>query len=304
MPNYSEDEDYFIAVAYTNVTVDPIRGVGQKGENFWMQVNDKFCMFQQKELVESGQHIQVQTKDPVKQRWKKRIAKSVRLWNKHYKQLKGMNKSRWNEEKYVEEASNLYKGETGKLFCFKKCVSVLHKLPKFDPKVIVGATSSPRNVPGDDSSADDNDNNEDVTIVRKKAKLNNDVTPQGSNMQRPAMGMKAKLMKKFEDASEAVAASPFDFLDSNNGSNILANMSNATKDLVEVAFKANASLKRNELRMRIHGKWMKTVTMYMSCQKQDMALMLMLNIQDDDDQAASNSNSPPRTIARATLCLP
>jgi hypothetical protein len=35
MPNCPEDEDYFKAVAYTNVTVDPIRGVGQKGENFW-----------------------------------------------------------------------------------------------------------------------------------------------------------------------------------------------------------------------------------------------------------------------------
>ncbi len=34
-----------------------------------------------------------------------------------------------------------------------------------------------------------NDNNEDVTIVRKKAKVNNDVPPQGSNMQQP-MGMK------------------------------------------------------------------------------------------------------------------
>jgi hypothetical protein len=65
MPNYSEDEDYFIAVAFTNVTVDPIRGVGQKGENFWTRVHDKFCMLQQKELVESGQHIQVQTKDSI-----------------------------------------------------------------------------------------------------------------------------------------------------------------------------------------------------------------------------------------------
>jgi hypothetical protein len=41
--------------------------------------------------------------------------------------------------------------------------------------VVVGATSSPRNVHGDDSTADDNDDNEDVTIVRKKAKVNNDV---------------------------------------------------------------------------------------------------------------------------------
>jgi hypothetical protein len=35
MPNYSEDEEHFIAVlAHTNVTMDPIRRVGQKGENF------------------------------------------------------------------------------------------------------------------------------------------------------------------------------------------------------------------------------------------------------------------------------
>jgi hypothetical protein len=129
--------------------------------------------------------------------------------------------------------------------------------------------------------------------------VNNDVPPQGSNMQRP-MGMKkAKLMKKFEDAaSVAVAASPFDSL-SNDGSNILADMSNATKDLV-LAFKANASLKRDELRMRTHDKWMKMATMYMSCGMQDMALMMMQKIQDDDDQATSN-NSPPTIIAKAAL---
>jgi hypothetical protein len=45
------------------------------------------------------------------------------------------------------------------------------------------------------------------------------------------MGMKkAKLMKKFEDLLVAVAALPFDSLVSNSGSNILADMSNATKD--------------------------------------------------------------------------
>jgi hypothetical protein len=127
----------------------------------------------------------------------------------------------------------------------------------------------------DDSSADDDDeDNGNIAIVKKKAKVNNDVPSlQGSNMQRP-MGMKkAKLMKKFEDASVAVAALPFDSL-YNNGSNILADMSNATKDLV-VAFKANASLKRDELRMRTQDKWMKMATMYMSCGKQDMALMMM-----------------------------
>jgi hypothetical protein len=122
-------------------------------------------------------------------------------------------------------------------------------------------------------------------------------------MQQP-MGMKkAKLMKMFENLSVAVAvaALPFDSLVFNKGSNILANMLNATKDLV-VAFKTNASLKHNELRMRTHDKWMKMATMYMSCGKQDMALMMMQKIQDDNNQAVSNSSSPTRTIARAALC--
>jgi hypothetical protein len=94
--------------------------------------------------------------------------------------------------------------------------------------------------------------NKDVTIVSKKAKVNNDVPPQGSNMQQP-MGMKkAKLMKKFEDASVTVAALPIDDLVSNKGSNIQADMPNATKDLV-VAFKAQAYLKPDESQMRTHG---------------------------------------------------
>ncbi len=175
---------------------------------------------------------------------------------------------------------------------------MLHKLPKFDPMVVVGLSLSPRIMHIDDSSADDDEDNGDIAIVRKKAKVNNDVPPQGSNMEQPEGMKKAKLLKKFEDASVAVAASPFDSL-SNNGSNILADNSNATKDLV-VAFKASASLKRDELWMRTHDKWMKMATMDMSCGKQDMALMMMQKIQFDDDQATSN-NSPPTTIARAAL---
>jgi hypothetical protein len=77
-------------------------------------------MLQQKELVESGQHVQVQTKeDSTEQRWKKRTAESVQRWNKHHKKLKGMNKSGWNEEKYVRQASKSYKGETGELFALR-----------------------------------------------------------------------------------------------------------------------------------------------------------------------------------------
>jgi hypothetical protein len=52
-----------------------------------------------------------------------------------------MNRSGWSEHKYVEEASNLCKGETGEIICFKLCVPVKHKLPKLDLIMVVEATS-------------------------------------------------------------------------------------------------------------------------------------------------------------------
>jgi hypothetical protein len=122
--NYSEYEDYLIAMAFVHVTVDPIKGVGQKSETFWTRVHEKFCLLQQKELAIIGHDIYIRTRDSIEQRWKKRISKNVQLWNKHYRQLKGMQKSGWNEDKYVEEASALYKSHTGETFRFAKCVPV------------------------------------------------------------------------------------------------------------------------------------------------------------------------------------
>ena len=75
--NYSEDEDYLIAMAFVHVTVDPIRGVGQKSETFWMRVHEKFCLLQEKELAVIGHDIYDRTRDSIEQRWKKRISKSV-----------------------------------------------------------------------------------------------------------------------------------------------------------------------------------------------------------------------------------
>jgi hypothetical protein len=69
--NYSEDEDYSIAMAFVHVTVDPIRDVGQKSETFWTRVHEKFCFLQQKELAVIGFDIIVRTRDSIEQRWKK-----------------------------------------------------------------------------------------------------------------------------------------------------------------------------------------------------------------------------------------
>ena len=93
-PIFLENKGYLIAVAFVSVTFDPIRGVGQKSDNVWIRVHEKFCLLQQKEL---GSDTYTRNKDLTEQRWKKRINRNVQLWSKHYQQLKGMNKkSGWN----------------------------------------------------------------------------------------------------------------------------------------------------------------------------------------------------------------
>ena len=75
--NYSEDEDYLIACAYVNVSVDPIKGVGQKADTFWTRVLKKYVILSEKYLANNGVEIPVQNKDSIEQRWKKKISKSV-----------------------------------------------------------------------------------------------------------------------------------------------------------------------------------------------------------------------------------
>ena len=115
-----------------------------------------------------------------------------------------MNKSEWNKDKYVEEASALYKSDTGDIFRFAKCVlPVLHKLPKLDPMVVVPPAEKLSSPQCDDGffSCDNKDDVLETGETRKKEPVvNNRVPPEGSNLERP-MGMKkAKLIKKLEDA--------------------------------------------------------------------------------------------------------
>ena len=70
--NYSEDEDYLIACAYVNVSVDPIKGVGQKSETFWTRVLEKYVILSEKYHFENGVEIPVRNKESIEQRWKKK----------------------------------------------------------------------------------------------------------------------------------------------------------------------------------------------------------------------------------------
>jgi hypothetical protein len=89
-PNYSEGEDFIIACAYVNVTADPIRGVGQKSDNFWNRVHDRFGILSEEHNVKNGIEIPMRNSLSLEQRWKKKISKCVQLWDKFYRQLKSV----------------------------------------------------------------------------------------------------------------------------------------------------------------------------------------------------------------------
>lgn len=95
-----------------------------------------------------------------------------------------MSKIGWNKKKYVEGASNLYKVETGEIFCFARCVPVLHKVPKFGSMVNAPLTSH------DNDTSSQNEEVHEVHLIasraiptRTKKKENNHIPPQESNME-------------------------------------------------------------------------------------------------------------------------
>ena len=170
VPNYLEVEDMLIAKAYVHAMLDPFKGTGQKKTSFYNKVYDRFKLLQQSTLKEN--EIIPWTSKSIKQHWRRHISRGVQLFNKFYHQLKNDNKSGWNEEKYMFEASEKYAKETGEKFQFQKCVPILHGLPTFDPKL-----ASSRKI------------NKDV---------NNSEPPQGSAMERPIGSRKAKYLEKIE----------------------------------------------------------------------------------------------------------
>ncbi len=174
-----------------------------------------------------------------------------------------MQKSGWNEDKHIKEASALYKSDTGETFRFAKCAPILHKLPKFDPMVLAPTkASSPQSTNLDTlhSTGPDDDDKEFIPESAHKKKVtlvNNSAPPQESNMKRP-MGMKkAKLIKKLEDSGVLSSVAPrlltdlFDTRNAEEQSKMMADMLSATKGLVSV-LKAATSNKQDELRMRTH----------------------------------------------------
>jgi hypothetical protein len=295
--NYSEDEDYLIACAYVNVSVDPIKGVGQKSEAFWTRVLEKYVLLSEKYLSENGVEIPVRNKESLEQRWKKKISKSVQLWNKFYKQVKSLPRSGWNEDNYIEEAGKLYQAEVGEPFKCAKCVPVVHKLPKFDPMItssVVSHSSSPRDVADDDGS---NPSTGDVVSTPPRPRnVTNTAPAQGSKLARPLGMKKAKKLAKLEQSARNQRATVTSSVAASASAETLledkTEMIGVTKELVAV-FKANTMLKEKDLQARQEERLMRMAEMYMSAGQKEKALALLAKI---EESASAISADVPSAI--------
>ena len=294
--NYSEDEDYLIACAYVNVSVDPIRGVGQKSDTFWTRVLEKYVLLSEKYLSDNGVEIPVRNKESIEQRWKKKISKTIQVWNKFYKQVKSVPRSGWNEDDYIAEAGNLYREEVGEPFKCAKCVPIVHKLPKFDPMLSNVARLSTGN-PDDDSDADTTSD-----LVRKdaaKKKETNAAPAQGSNLARPVGMKKAKKLAKLEQSAmkQRANVSPLPGPTSSTAASASAaallqdksEMLGVTKELVAV-FRASTMLKTKDLNARQEERWMRMAEMYMAAGEKEKALATLAKI--EESTSASGAGMP------------
>jgi hypothetical protein len=300
--NYSEDEDYLIACAYVNVSVDPIKGVGQKADTFWTRVLEWYVILSEKYLADNGVEVPVRNKDSIEQRWKKKISKSVQVWNKFYRQLKSAKRSGWNEDNYIEEAGNLFKEEVGKPFKYAKCVPILHKLPKFDPMIVMNnsSPSSHLGIGADDDSSTSHQSHvvttTPPTVVSKegqtKKNVNNSAPAKGSKMTRPIGMKKAKKLAKLEEetarkkqsVASGVASMPATFATATES------IMGVTQDLV-AAFKANTVLKQQDLQARREDKWMRMAELYFSCGEKGKALALLAR-----SECTGPADVPPSSI--------
>jgi hypothetical protein len=280
--------------------------VGQKSEAFWTRVLEKYLLLTEKHLSDYGAELPVRNSASLQQRWKKKIAYQMQLWNKFYRRIKSVKRSGWNEDNYVEEASKLYQEEVGKTFGLEKCVDVLHKLPKFDPMVSGTEESSTPVVAGSDDTSDednyfDTKTDEDDAMSKrtsrsstgsnKKRRVNNSEPAQGSKISRPIGMKKAKKLAKLE-AEERSRNFPLATAGAVEASNGIATIA---KELVAV-FKTNATMKQQDIDSRRDKKWMKMAAMYFKIGQKEKGMALLARIEEAEEGRHTSATIESSTI--------
>ena len=190
--NFKPHEDVWICQGYVNASTCPIVGCNQHGDAFWAKVGKNFNTLStewHKEQAEAkGEEVQItgvtRTFESLKNRWSRHISKETQYWNSHYKTVLEKKESGKSEEDLIVDANNLYVQFRGKPWRYGSCVTILHQLPKFNPKLNFGEEESD----DDDPNAAGEDG-----LKRSHNTIGN---PMGTNLPRPMGSKKAKALKK------------------------------------------------------------------------------------------------------------
>ena len=116
------EADLHLAHAWVAASDDPIVGNYQDGKTFWQSVQAAYSKLSATNEERSKQGLQGRWAD---------INKKVTKFNGTYLQLKKVQRSGYNEEKYVEDALALFLEEEGERFTFLSCWQYLKDKPKW-----------------------------------------------------------------------------------------------------------------------------------------------------------------------------
>ena len=128
---WTEDEDIAACKGFVNITMDPVVGSGQKGDQFWIRVQKKMYEFYESE-TEVQQQKQWNYKS-VENRVSKILGKDTSKFNSYFCQVSKTNDSGWTPEMQLDAACVLYEQTEGKPFKYKVCARILHQCPKYKP---------------------------------------------------------------------------------------------------------------------------------------------------------------------------
>ena len=265
-PNYTTEEDLFICKAFVSVSTDPTHGTNQKGDDFWSKVAVKFADLQ---ATESEVEVVGHTRDgdSIMNRFQRQIQRAVNKFNKYYKEHKEVNPSGWNEEKFIQAATDSFLEHEGKPFKWQNCIAILHQMPKFNPMMAHHEEEDDNPGVGDDDSNNSKRGHNKIGGVM------------GDSMDRPIGSKAAKRLKKEEISLITVQSAKVDSMKELTG---------ATNKL------ADALVTKAK-----HDTWMKQATFFANIGNMGKAQEFMQKLEQDQMRIAEEeSKATAKAAAR------
>jgi hypothetical protein len=136
VPNFTEEEDYVLCVAYVYVSQNPIKGTDQTSAHFWSDIETKYSMETEKTQPDMypGKPYPKRSSLSLNNRFQINIKRTTNLFMPFWKRVHDAPPSGVaTEEEIIKKACEECLDFYGKPFPFVKCLEVLQGLCNFNP---------------------------------------------------------------------------------------------------------------------------------------------------------------------------